>query len=92
MDEVVTSRFPEELLKKMDKAVSRGAFRSRSEALRAIVEDHLKEHPSLFLGDGAQDLITNAPTLTNDELEELGDDIFGGLSIAKVVAEGRDRR
>jgi metal-responsive CopG/Arc/MetJ family transcriptional regulator len=60
MDKVVASRFPEELLKKMDKTVGRGTFRNRSEALRAIAEEHLREHPSLFLGDGVQYLIADA--------------------------------
>ncbi len=92
MDEVVTSRFPEELLKKMDKAVSRGVFRSRSEALRAMVEEHLREHPALFLGDGAQDLLANSPALSDDELEALGETIFGGMSGAELGAEGRSRR
>jgi Arc/MetJ-type ribon-helix-helix transcriptional regulator len=89
MEEIITSRFPEVVVKKVDKAVSRGLFKSRSEALRKITEEYLKEHPELFLGDKVQDLISNAPDLTDDELEQLGAKIFKGTSIAKLVAEGR---
>jgi len=91
MYKVVASRFPEELLKKMDKTVGRGTFHNRSEAFRAIVEEHLREHPSLFLGDGVHYLIANAPNLSDDELEALGDTIFGESSITKLVTEDRDR-
>ncbi len=88
--EVITSRFPEVVIKKVDKAVSRGLFKSRSEALRKITEEYLKEHPELFLGDKIQELIANAPDLTDDELEEYGAKIFKGTSVAKLIAEGRE--
>lgn len=90
MEEVITSRFPEIVIKKVDKAVSRGLFKSRSEALRKITEEYLKEHPELFLGDKIQELIENAPDLNDDELEQLGAKIFKGASIAQLVAEGRE--
>ena len=90
MEEVITSRFPEVVVKKVDKAVSRGLFKSRSEALRKITEEYLKEHPELFLGDKFQELIEKAPVLTDDELEQVGASIFRGASVAKLVAEGRD--
>ena len=90
MEEVITSRFPEVVVKKVDKAVSRGLFKSRSEALRKITEEYLKEHPELFLGDKVQELIEKAPVLTDDELEQVGANVFRGTSVAKLVAEGRD--
>jgi metal-responsive CopG/Arc/MetJ family transcriptional regulator len=40
MEEIITSRFSEELVKKVDQAVFRGHFKSRSEALRVIVEEY----------------------------------------------------
>ena len=89
MEEVITSRFSEELVKKVDQAVSRGHFKSRSEALRTIVEEYLIEHPELFLGEGAQEMLATAPALQDDELERLGFRLFKGLSVAKLVAEGR---
>jgi len=89
MDEVITSRFSEELLKKVDQAVERGHFRSRSQALRAIVEGYLTEHPELFIGEAAKELISKSPVLSDDELERLGSRLFKGLSVVKLVAEGR---
>jgi Arc/MetJ-type ribon-helix-helix transcriptional regulator len=89
MEEVITSRFSEELVKKVDKAVSRGYFKSRSEALRVIIEEYLKEHPELFLGDKVQELIKKAPDLDDEELEQVGAKLFKSVSAAKLVAEGR---
>jgi Arc/MetJ-type ribon-helix-helix transcriptional regulator len=89
LGDVITSRFSEELVRKVDQAVSRGNFKNRSEALRTIIEDHLKEHPELFLGDKFQELIKKTPNLKDDELEQVGFKLFKGRSIAKLVAEGR---
>ena len=85
----ITSRFPEIVIKKVDKAVARGMFKSRSEALRKITEDYLREHPELFLGDKLQELVEKAPVLTDDELEKVGAIVFRGVNVAKLVAEGR---
>jgi Arc/MetJ-type ribon-helix-helix transcriptional regulator len=89
MEEVITSRFPEVVIKKVDKAVSSGYFKSRSEALRKIAEEYLKEHPELFLGDKVQELIENAPELSDDELKQLGARIFNGAKAEELVAQGR---
>ena len=90
MEEVVTSRFSEELIRKVDQAVSRGYFKSRSEALRVIIELYLQEHPELFLGDKIQSSIEKAPALSDKDLEKVGAKLFKGSSVAKLVAEGRD--
>lgn len=90
MEEVITSRFPEAVIKKVDKAVSNGYFKSRSQALRKITEEYLKEHPELFLGDKIQEIVKKAPVLTDDELEQVGASVFRGASVAELVAEGRD--
>ena len=49
MEEIVTSRFNRELVKKIDEAVKRGHFRSRSEALRVMTEEYLQEQPDLLI-------------------------------------------
>ena len=89
MEEVITSRFSEELVKKVDEAVSRGYFKSRSEALRVIIEEYLQEHPELFLGDKVQALLEKAPALDDKDLEGVGAKLFKGVSVVKLVAEGR---
>ena len=89
MEEVVTSRFSEELVKKIDRAVTSGHFSSRSEALRVMAEEYLKEHPELFLGEGLQELLEKSPRMSDEELENLGAKLFKGLSVDRLVAEGR---
>ncbi len=89
MEEVITSRFSEELVKKVDQAVSRGYFKSRSEALRVIIEEYLQEHPELFLGDTVQELLKKAPALSDKDLERTGANLFKGKSVVRLVAEGR---
>ena len=91
MEEIVTSRFSKELVKKIDQVVSRGHFRSRSEALRTIVEEYLKEHPELLIGDGLKEILAGAPQLSDEELEALGARLYEGASIALLVSEGRER-
>ena len=91
MNEVVTSRLPKKLVKKIDQTVLRGHFRSRSEALNTIIERYLKEHPELFLGEELENLLASAPALSDDELETVGSKLFKGSSVPRLVAEGRDR-
>ena len=91
MEEIVTTRFSGELLRKMDQVVSRGHFRSRSEALRVMVEEYLREHPDLLIGDGVKELLEGAPRLSDEELEALGGRVFEGMSVTRLVSEGRER-
>jgi Arc/MetJ-type ribon-helix-helix transcriptional regulator len=90
MEEIITARFKNELVKKVDQAVERGHFQSRSDALRAITEEYLREHPQLFLGDQTKRLINEAPDLTDEELENHGRKLFKN-GVAKLVAESRTR-
>ncbi len=90
MEEVITSRFNRELLKKIDEAVRRGHYRSRSEALRAMTEEYLREHPDLLIGDGAKKLNENAPHISDHELESLGSSLFRD-GVVPLMAEGRQR-
>lgn len=90
MEEIITSRFNRELVKKIDEAVKRGHFRSRSEALRVMTEEYLQEHPDLLIGDGAKKLIEKAQNISNDELEAIGSSLFRD-GVARLVAEGRQR-
>ncbi len=91
LEEIVTSRFSDELLKKMDQAVLRGHFRSRSEALRVMVEEYFREHPELLIGDGLKEMLAGAPRLSDEELENLGARLFEGVNVARLVSEGRER-
>jgi len=66
------------------------AFKDKKDALRKVTEAYLRARPQWFLDDRIQELIGDAPDLTDDELSQLGSKIFKGASIAKLVAEGRE--
>ncbi len=87
MTETITARLPDELVQRVDAAVKRGIFPSRSEALREIIEDHLREHPELFLDIKPEELLGRE--LSEEELRKLGTKLFRGVDIAKLVSEGR---
>ena len=89
MTETITARLPDELVQRVDAAVKRGIFPSRSEALREIIEDHLREHPELFLDIKPDELLGR--DLSDQELKKLGAKLFKGVDVTKLVAEGRGR-
>lgn len=80
---------PDELVKRVDAAVKRGIFHNRSEALREIIEDHLREHPEIFLDIKPEELL--GQELSDEELRKLGASLFKGVDVAELVSEGRDR-
>jgi Arc/MetJ-type ribon-helix-helix transcriptional regulator len=87
MTETITARLPDELVQRVDAAVKRGIFPSRSEALREIIEDHLREHPELFLDIKPEELLGRE--LSDEQLRKLGAKLFRGVDVAKLVSEGR---
>ena len=89
MTETITARLPDELVQRVDAAVKQGIFSSRSEALRKIIEDHLTQHPELFLDIKPEELL--GKDLSDQELKKLGAKLFKGVDVTKLVAEGRGR-
>jgi len=89
MTETITARLPDELVQRVDAAVKQGIFSSRSEALRRIIEDHLTQHPELFLDIKPDELLGR--DLSDQELKKLGAKLFKGVDVTKLVAEGRGR-
>ncbi|OLE89460.1 MAG: hypothetical protein AUF79_11935 [Crenarchaeota archaeon 13_1_20CM_2_51_8] len=89
MTETITARLPDELVQRVDAAVKQGIFSSRSEALRKIVEDHLTQHPELFLDIKPDELLGR--DLSDRELRKLGEKLFKGVDVTKLVAKGRGR-
>ncbi len=90
MSEVVNARFPEDLMRKLDLFVLRGRHKSRSEALRSLVERFFMEHPELFITDRLRRLLKGGPRLSDGELEKIGEKLFY-KPVAELVAEGRGR-
>ncbi len=89
MTATITARLPEELVKRVDAAVGRGAFPSRSEALRSMVQEYMNEHPEIFL-ESEPELLLGDP-LSDGELEKMGAKLFAGVKVARLVGEGRGR-
>jgi Arc/MetJ-type ribon-helix-helix transcriptional regulator len=89
MTETITARLPDKLVRRVDAAVRKGAFPSRSEALRTILEEYLREHPQLFLT--AELDIVLGDEVSDKELEKLGAKLFAGGKVARLVGEGRYR-
>src|SRR2546427_401356 len=89
MTETITARLPDELVQRVDAAVKQGIFSSRSDALRKIIEDHLTQHPELFLDIKPDELLGR--DLSDQELKKLGAKLFKGVDVTKLVAEGRGR-
>lgn len=86
--EIVNIRLNEDAKKKIDSLVSKGIFASRSEALRRIVEDHLDEHPELFIGKELEEIMLE--DLPENELVELCSTLFSGRkTAAELIREGR---
>jgi len=86
--EIVNISLNEDAKKKIDSLVSKGIFASRSEALRRIVEDHLDEHPELFIGKDLEE--TMLENLSENELLELCPTLFSGRKTAtEPIREGR---
>ncbi len=89
MTETITARLPEELVRRVDAAVGIGAFPSRSEALRRIVEEYMNEHPEIFLESEPELLLGDQ--LSDRKLEKMGAKLFAGVKVARLVGEGRGR-
>jgi len=86
--EIVNIRLNEDAKKKIDSLVSKGVFASRSEALRRIVEEHLVEHPELFMDRELEELMLE--DLPETELLELCSTLFSGRkTAAELIREGR---
>jgi len=89
MTETITARLPNELVQRVDAAVKRGIFSNRSEALREMIEDHLREHHELFIDIKPEELLGRE--LSDEELGRLGAKLFRGIDVAKLLSEGRGR-
>lgn len=90
VDEVVNSRIAKEDLELLDQLVTLGYYANRSEAIRGLLSKGLKEFTEKQLTTPALEMLKTPPVLTEDQLEEIGKNLFDS-SIVKLVAEGRDR-
>lgn len=88
--DLVNVRLDPAVLRRVDEAVARGAFASRSEAIREMVGRFLGDHPELFHAADLTSLLRGS-RMEDEEFTALMTAMLRGLEAAGVVAEGRDR-
>ncbi len=65
-------------------------YKNKSEAVREMLEDHMKEHPELFLGDEFKELLKHADIMSDEEFRKrMAEGLKGSKSAAELVSEGR---
>ena len=86
--DVVNVRFDKKILEKIDYAVKKGLYKSRSDALRRIVEEFLEIRKDLFVEDKLTEKLNL--DLSDEALESICFKIFSGKkTAAELVKEGR---
>ncbi|MFQ5838770.1 MAG: ribbon-helix-helix protein, CopG family [Thermoplasmata archaeon] len=89
--EIVNVRLDSRYLRHLDLAVRRGTFPSRSEAIRSIVEQFMREHPEAF-DDPLLSRLLHEPPLPDEMFEEIAARALRGKkTAADLVAEGQHR-
>ncbi len=89
--EIVNVRLDSKSLQLVDLAVRKGTFPSRSEAIRSMVKQFIREHPKAF-DDPFLSRIIHEPPLSDEMFEEIAAQALSGeKTAADLVAEGRHR-
>jgi len=90
--EILNVKVEKETREKLERLVKRGAFKNKSEAVRRMLEEHIEEHPELFVSDDLVEALKEAEEMSDEQFERLAAEIFRGpKTAAELVAEGRDR-
>ena len=99
--EILNVKVEKQTAEKLDRLVKRNIYKNKSEAVRKMIEEHLQEHPELFMSDNLEDLFKqvdddegnkNNNTMSDHQFEKLAADIFRGRkTAAQLVGEGRER-
>lgn len=87
----VPIRLDARTIEKLDSLVRVGRFRSRSEALREIVESYLRREPILGIVDSSSAERVSKAVKALLSLQSVVVDMGVGKTAAKLVAEGRER-
>lgn len=73
---ILSVRVCKETKDKLEFLVSKKTFRNKSEAVRIMLEEHLKEHPELFSTAEFEGLIKEADKMSDRSFEELAAKVF----------------
>lgn len=90
--EILNIKVDKELKEKLDRLVQGKAYKTKSEAVRSMLEEHLEEHPELFAADKLTGILKETDNMSDRQFERLAAEIFRGPgTAAELVAEGRER-
>ncbi len=77
---------------KLKHLVRSKVYKNKSEAVREMLEDHMKEHPELFMGDEWKELLKAGEKMSDEEFRKrMAEGLRGPESAAEMIAEDRDR-
>ncbi len=90
--EVVNVKLKKETKQKIERLVKERGYKNKSEALRAMLEEHFEEHPELFASDDIKKIAEEASKMSDENFDRLAAKIFrGSKTAAQLVGEGRER-
>ena len=88
--ELVHVKVEKKIKDKLDDLVNSKVYKNRSEAVREMLEDHMKEHPELFTGNEFRELLKHASKMSDREFRKrMEEGLKGSKSAAEIVSEGR---
>lgn len=88
--EVLNVKVDRETKEKLERLVKRRVYQNKSEAVRRMLEEHLREHAGLFASEEIEGLVKEADKMTEREFERIAGEVFSGRKMAaEMVAEGR---
>jgi Arc/MetJ-type ribon-helix-helix transcriptional regulator len=98
--EILNVKVEKDTAEKLERLVKRNIYKNKGEAVRRMLEEHLQEHPELFMPDNLEDLFKQArdgdgddDTKSDNRFEKLAAEVFTGQkSAAQLVSEGRERQ
>ncbi|MGI0080147.1 MAG: ribbon-helix-helix domain-containing protein [Nitrososphaerales archaeon] len=89
--EIVNVKVKKDTKEKLGRLVKRKAYANMSDAVRTMLEEHLREHPELFTSDQELDkVIREAEKMTDDQFRKIAAKIFAGRKTASEIV--RDSR
>ncbi len=87
---ILSVRVCKETNDKLEFLVSKKTFRNKSEAVRIMLEEHLKEHPELFSTAEFEGLIKEDDKMSDRSFEKLAAKVFKGPKTSvQLVSEAR---
>jgi len=88
--ELIHVKVEKKVKDKLDRLVKSKVYKNKSEAVREMLEVHMKEHPELFIGDQFKELLRHADRMSDEEFRKrMAEGLRGPKSAAELVSEGR---